>query len=116
MLGVPRREMTFQPPAAAQVDHAPALDGADARGGGGGEYAEELVELVAVDHPRAGHQPLRISQVRGAALVHDNLRLGEHPGDVSRAARMVQVNMRHHDRGQVSRADAECGKSIADYR
>ena len=78
--------------------------------------AEQPVQRVPVHLPGAGHQPGRVGQVPGAALVHDDLRARVHRGDVAGAARVVQVDVRHHHRGQVGRAEAERGQRVADHR
>jgi hypothetical protein len=51
-----------------------------------------------------------------AALVHDDPRRREHRGDVAGPARVVEVDVRDHDRGQVARADPEAGQGVADDR
>jgi hypothetical protein len=50
------------------------------------------------------------------ALVHHDLGTGEHPGEVTGAARVIQVDVGDHDRGQVGGTDAEPGQGIADQR
>jgi hypothetical protein len=51
-----------------------------------------------------------------AALVHDDPGRREHGGDVSGAARMVEMDVRDHDRRQVVGPHPEPGQGVADHR
>ena len=80
------------------------------------ELAEQLVELVAVDHTRAAHQPARIHQVPRAPFMHDHLRVREHSGDIARTTRVVEVDMGDHDGREFGRPDTEGRERVADDR
>ncbi len=116
VLGVTGGVVTAQRPAAAEIDRSGVLEGHDAIGGDGRKHAEEPVERIAVDQPGAGHQPARIGEVPRAPVVHNYLSRRIHGGDVARAARMVEVNMRDHDGREVGGADPESGQGIANHR
>jgi len=52
----------------------------------------------------------------GAAFMHHNIGAGEHRSDVADPAGVVQVNVRDHNGGEVTRAYAEAGERIPDDR
>ena len=116
VLGVAGGVVAVQAAAAAEIDRSGVVQGHDAVGGDGREHAEEPVERVAVDHPGAGHEPARVGQVPRAPLVHDDLRPRVHRRDVAGAARVVEVDVRDHDGGEVPGADPEPGQGVADHR
>ena len=74
-------------------------------GVGGSQQAEDVVEHAAEDPTGAGQQPFRVGEVPRARLVDHDLRAREHPREVTDSARMIQVDVRHHDGGQVVRPD-----------
>jgi hypothetical protein len=51
-----------------------------------------------------------------AALMNDDLGRGVHGGDVARAARVVEMDMRHDHGRQVTGADPEPGQRVPDHR
>src|SRR5579875_1854928 len=116
VLGMSRRVVALEAAPAAEVDAAVLGDGPDAPGRRRRERAEQLVERVAVDHPRTGHQPGRVGQVPRAALVHDDLRRREHLRDVARPAGVIEMDMGDDDSGEIAGPDAEAGEGIPDHR
>src|SRR6185437_14563192 len=58
----------------------------------------------------------RSREVPCATLVHDDLRRREHRGDVAGAPRVIEMDVRDHDGGQVAGADPQPGEGIADDR
>jgi hypothetical protein len=116
VLGVARGVVAVQAAAAAEIDGPGVLQGHDAVGGDGREHAEEALERVAVDHPGAGHKPARIGEMPCAPLVDDDLRLWVQRRDVAGAAGVVEVDVRHHDGGEIPGADPEPGQGVADDR
>ena len=55
-------------------------------------------------------RPRRIREVPCPLLVDDDLSRREHRRDVADPAGMIQVNVRDHDRGQVTWRDPERGE------
>jgi len=108
--------VAVQPPPAAEVDGAAFLDGRDALGGRRVHRAEQVVQRAPVHAAGTGHQPGRVSQVTRAALMHDDLGVRVHGGDVAHAAGVVQVDVRDHHRRQVLRADPQGGQRVTDHR
>ena len=116
MLGMTWRVMAVQRTAAAEVDRSPLLHAPDALRRSRCQFAEQPVQVVAVDHPGAGHQAARVRQVTRAGLVDHDLRRGVHLGDVAHAAGMVQVDVGDHHRGQVAGPHAERGERVPHHR
>ena len=85
-------------------------EGADPGGVGRGEQPEDVVEDAPEDAAGAGHQPLGVDEVPGAALVDDDLGAGEHRGQRAHAAGVVEVDVRDDDRREVAGADAQRGE------
>ena len=101
VLGVPGRVVTRQRPPAAQIDRPRLVDRTDPLGWRRQQLAEQLVQLVAVDHPRAGHQPGRVGEVPGAAFMHDDLRARVRLRQVADSAGVIEMDVRDHDRRQI---------------
>jgi hypothetical protein len=116
VLGVARRVIAIQAAAAAEIDGAGVFQGHDAVGRHRGQHAEEPVQGVTVDQPGAGHQPARVGEMPRAQLVHDDLSRREHRGDIARTTRVVEVDMRDHDGGEVIRADPQPAEGVPHYR
>jgi hypothetical protein len=108
--------MAVQAAAAAEIDGSGVFQGHDAVGRHRGQHAEEPVQGVTVDQPGAGHQPARVGEMPRAQLVHDDLGRREHRGDIARTTRVVEVDVRDHDGGEVIRADPQPAEGIAHHR
>jgi hypothetical protein len=86
--------------AVGQSDQAVARHGLD--------RAEERVHLcLAVQARRARHEPRRIDQVRGAAFVDEHGCRREPIAEPAHATRVIEMDVRQDDLGEVVRTDAE---------
>ena len=101
---------------AAEIDDAHIAEGDDASGVGGFEVAEELLHDRTEDAMRARDEPARVHQVARASLVDDHLGAGECLSDIADSTRVIEVDVRHHDGGQVVRAQPEGRECINDRR
>jgi hypothetical protein len=106
--------VAFQAAAAAEVDRAGLLHGADPLRRRRRQCAKQLVQPVTPGHLRAGHQQFRVGEVRRAALVHHHLSTGEHLGDVADPARVIQVDVGDDHCRQVGRAGAKASQRVPD--
>ena len=116
MLGVTGGVVAVQAPAAAEIDGSGVVQSHDAVGRDGREHAEEVVERVAVDQPRAGHELARVGEMPCSPLMDDDLGFRVHGGDVPGAACVVEVDVRHHHGREIAGADTEPGQGVTDHR
>ena len=107
VLGVSRRVHRHQDASRSDLDLLPVVEHVQALGRRGFETSVEGIEERAVD-PRCGiDEARRVGQVASPLLVHVDGRRGEGAGDIADPARVVEVNMRHGDTGQVRRTKAD---------
>ena len=111
-----RRVIAVQGPAAAEVDRAPFSHRPDPTGRRGRQLTEQPVQVVAVDPPGAAHQAAGVFEVTRAPFVDHDLGRGEHAGHVTDAARVVQVDVGDHHRGQVTGSYAQPGERVPHHR
>ena len=97
-----------------EVDESRRAQGADPGRVGRPQVAEEVDRARAEHAARAGEQALRVDEVTGAGLVHDDLRAREGLGEVTDAARVVEVDVRDHDRrsGRPARSPSAASASM----
>jgi hypothetical protein len=107
VLGVPGRVDRGEDVAGTDLDLVPVLQDPDALRRGRVEPSVEAVEERAVDLLGRRHQPGRVDQVAGAALVDVDRRLRERPGHVADPAGVVEVDVGHGHAGQVVGRDPE---------
>ena len=116
MLGVPGGVVAVQPSPVPEVDAAHVVQRDDPVRGDRRQLPEKPVERGSVHRAGAGHQAARVGEVPCALDVHYDLRARVHGRDVAGAARVVEVDVRDHDRGQVRRSDPQGGERGPHYR
>ena len=102
--GVPGRRHDLEPER-ARAEHADVLCRHR------GDRAEQAVERLPVEPPRAALEPLRVDEVRGAHLVDVHLEGRVPPHELAGRARVIGVDVREQDVPQVREREPEPGEA-----
>src|SRR3712207_6372266 len=104
MVGVTRRVVGYED-ASRGLCLLPVFKDSDPIFGHRTRLAPELVHPLAVDACGALHELRRVGKMRVADLVHVESRVGQHPREMSRGARVVEVYVRKEDLPHVFEGD-----------
>src|SRR4051812_33593586 len=102
-----RGPVAAQTPPITEVDAVDVVESANARRRCGQQVAENPVHHLAVHAPGRRDEAFGRHEMTGTALVYDDFRVGEGGREVTDAAGVIEVDVRHHDRREISGTDAE---------